>query len=133
MVCIHCGAKTHVFNSRLQHRKNQIWRRRQCSKCEAIFTTEETPHYGSIWIVQKPNDGLEPFSRDKLLLSLYKSCQHRSTALVDAAELVDTIIRRVSEQVENGRIWYGSIAQVTIVILRRFDKAASVHYQANHE
>jgi transcriptional repressor NrdR len=133
MVCVHCGAKTHVFNSRLQRRNNHVWRRRQCVKCGAVFTTQEVAQYGGSWTVQDASGAFRPFSRDKLLLSLYKSCQHRSKALEDAAELTDTVIRRLSALAENGRLWSGTISQVVSVTLTRFDKAAGVHYQAFHQ
>ena len=133
MVCLHCGAKTHVTNSRLQRRNQHIWRRRECLKCGAIFTTEESAVYGAAWTVQEHDGTYKPFSRDKLFMSLYKSCQHRETALADASDLADTIIRKLSGSVENGRLSARTIVQVAQVTLNRFDKAASVHYQAFHD
>jgi transcriptional regulator NrdR family protein len=75
----------------------------------------------------------EPFSRDKLLLSLYKSCEHRKDALSDAASLTDTVIKKLLTQVQNGVINRTHIIQVVQVALNRFDKAASVHYTAFHK
>jgi transcriptional regulator NrdR family protein len=132
MVCLHCGAKTHVSNSRLQKRSQRVWRRRHCINCGSTFTTEETALYGAAWRVQGQDDRLKPFSRDKLFLSLYKSCQHRPNALEDASDLADTVIRKLTEMVEDSRLWAGTISQVSLVALSRFDKAASVHYQAFH-
>jgi transcriptional repressor NrdR len=132
MVCLYCGAKTHVFNSRLQKRSQRVWRRRHCSSCGSTFTTEETALYSAAWRVQGQNGLLGPFSRDKLFLSLYKSCQHRPNPLDDASALADTIIKKLSQTVENGLLWAGTISQVSQVALSRFDKAASVHYQAFH-
>ena len=133
MVCIHCGEKTHVINSRAQKRHNQIWRRRQCFACGAVFTTSEAAKYEAAWTVHRPGGHLEPFSRDKLLLSLYASCKHRKTALNDASALVDTVIKKLSDQVRAGRVDAQAIAQTAQVALNRFDKAASVHYQAYHQ
>jgi transcriptional repressor NrdR len=133
MVCLHCGAKTHVSNSRLQRRSQRVWRRRQCLRCKAIFTTEESALYEAAWTVQGHDSAFKPFSRDKLFLSLYKSCQHRSSALQDAADLVDTIIKKLAGGVEDGRLWSGTISQTALVALSRFDKAASVHYRAFHQ
>ena len=132
MVCIHCGSKTNVLNSRLQHRNNQVWRRRQCNNCGAIFTTEESALYSASWRVQDSKGRLKPFSRDKLLLSLYNSCGHRSTALNDASGLSDTVIKRLLAQTDNGLLNKKTIAEVSLVVLNRFDKSASVHYLANH-
>lgn len=132
MVCIHCSAKTHVINSRVQQRRNQVWRRRQCWDCGATFTTEEAAHYKAAWQVLGVDGDLQPFSRDKLFLSLYKSCEHRKTALHDAGGLVETIVAKLGEYVSNGTLDSRHIVQVTQVALSRFDGAASVHYAAFH-
>jgi transcriptional regulator NrdR family protein len=88
MVCVYCGSETKVTNSRHQKRTNQVWRRRQCLKCTALFTTEEKTDHTSLWKVKKNNEEtLVAFSRDKLFLSIYKSCEHRLNALADAASL----------------------------------------------
>ncbi len=132
MVCVHCGGKTSVSNSRLQKRLNQVWRRRQCRACRAIFSTEETVEYGAVWRVKEGSGALEPFSRDKLFLSLYRSCQHRSSALSDAGGLADTVIAKVATQAKDGVVGAQAIKQIVQVALNRFDKAASTHYQAFH-
>src|SRR5271170_5351433 len=132
MVCVHCGQHTQVSNSRHQKRLNQVWRRRYCSQCGTLFTTQETPDYAAVWAVRGKTDGLRPFSRDKLFLSLYKSCQHRPTALSDAGGLADTIISKLPVHLVDGTVASSDIARVTEVALSRFDMAASVHYQAFH-
>jgi hypothetical protein len=67
------------------------------------------------------------------MISLYNSLGHRQTALKDAAALTDTVIKKLILQVESGKLWSGTIAQVAQVALNRFDKAASVYYQARHQ
>jgi transcriptional regulator NrdR family protein len=84
------------------------------------------------WLVQAKSGGLEPFSRDRLFLSLYTSCQHRSSALEDATALTTTVIGKLSLNMVDARISGQSIIQTAQVALNRFDKAASVHYQAFH-
>jgi transcriptional repressor NrdR len=131
MVCVYCGKNTEVVNSRLKRKNNQVWRRRHCPACGATFSTEETVQYELAWQVL---DGgrPQPFLRDKLFLSLYKSCEHRKTALSDAKGLTETIIRKLSAHLSDGTVSKGDIAQVAQVALNRFDKAASVHYDAHH-
>lgn len=133
MVCLHCGGETSVTNSRPQQRSNQVWRRRQCGKCGAIFTTTETARYGGSWAVRGKSGRLSPFSRDKLFLSLYKSCEHRKTVLNDADALADTVIKKLAGLVSDGTVESAAIAQVVQVALNRFDKAASSHYRAFHK
>ncbi|HEX7633150.1 MAG TPA: hypothetical protein VF401_02370 [Candidatus Saccharimonadales bacterium] len=132
MVCIHCGAETHVTNSRPQKRLNQVWRRRRCDDCGAIFTTEEVAQYTTSWAVLDTAGHIRAFNRDKLFLSIYGSLQHRATALADATALTDTVIKKLGNHVREGVIIGSHLAQTVQVALNRFDKAASVHYQAFH-
>lgn len=133
MVCIYCGQKTQVINSRTQHRSNQVWRRRKCLSCKSVFTTEEKADYSSHWLIKTQNNGLLPFSRDKLLVSLYESLKHRKTALKDASALADTIIKKLAGNMRDGVVEMKTIEQHALVALNRFDKAAAVHYQAFHK
>lgn len=131
MVCVHCGGKTGVINSRLQKRPNRVWRRRQCQVCAAVFSTLEGTRHELTWLVRR--DGrLLPFDRDKLFLSLYKSCEHRQAAVHDARELAETIIAKLPAYVAEGTLNSQDIGHVAQVALNRFDRAASVHYQAFH-
>jgi transcriptional regulator NrdR family protein len=133
MVCIHCSGKTQVVNSRSQLRVNSIWRRRKCLSCGIIFSTREEADRSSIWSVKDRTGQLEPFERDKLFLSLHKSCQHRISAVTDASGLTQSIIMKLNNYAENGIINAQAIIQVSQVALSRFDKASSVHYQAFHQ
>lgn len=132
MVCIHCGGKTHTNNSRPQKRSNQVWRRRQCLECGAVFTTEETADYAAAWRVRSKTGALEPFQRDKLFLSLYNACGHRSSAQSDASGLTDTVIAKLMTADLGGVISSTQISQIAQVALNRFDKAASSYYGVRH-
>jgi transcriptional repressor NrdR len=131
MVCIYCGSATNVTNSRHQKRSNQVWRRRQCSKCLSIFTTIEVAQYSNAWRVRH-GDKFNSFERDKLLLSLYKSCDHRSKAVEDASGICSSIVTKLESQSSNGIIEAASIAQTCLIALNRFDKTAAMRYQALH-
>ena len=131
MVCVHCRSDTQVINSRLQKKANQVWRRRKCGTCGAIFSSREVAQYELVWLVRS-NKALQPFNRDKLLLSVYASCQHRPSALSDASALTETVINKLLFNATAGVLEAAAIAQTVQVALNRFDKAASVHYQAFH-
>jgi transcriptional regulator NrdR family protein len=73
---------------------------------------------------------MHPFSRDKLLISLYGSLQHRRTAIHDADGLTATVISKLTPLARNGIIRSSDIVTVTQVALNRFDSVASVHYEA---
>jgi transcriptional regulator NrdR family protein len=132
MVCIQCGNKTSVINSRLQHRNNNVWRRRKCLSCNLIFTTLERANLESSWIVMNKSGGHAPFLEDKLLISIYLSCLHRETALTDARQLTDTVIKKLKTKTLNSRLDSKTIAQTAIVALNRFDSVSSSYYAARH-
>ena len=123
-----------VVNSRLQKRSNFVWRRRKCIKCKAIFTTEESPDYLTSWRIKGFNGKLSPFSRDKLFLSIYKSCEHRKSAVQDASLITDSVIKGlITDSSNDGVIEDHLIKRSVLVALNRFDKAASTHYLAFHK
>lgn len=75
---------------------------------------------------------LEPFNRDKLLLSLYKSLSHRKTALVDARQLQETVVSTLLPMLKDGIITSTSIVVCVQDILGRFDHAGAVYYKAHY-
>lgn len=132
MVCIYCGNSTQVINSRLQKRPNQVWRRRKCLQCGAVFTTNEAVSYESVWRVHTTSGKLVPFNTNVLLLSIYKSLEHRPTALRDAEALTATIMERMRVLSQNGLIERTRLVETAQIIVSRFDKAAGVSYAAFH-
>lgn len=131
MVCIYCSGVTKVTNSRLQKRANQIWRRRKCLECGAIFSTEEQAITDKSISFQKAGH-LEPFSREKLLLSVYEALRHRKTAISDATALCDTVWSKASLSITDGAIQRDDLVRVTADILKRFDTAGATAYLAFH-
>jgi len=130
MVCVYCGARTNVVNSRLRHKTNEVWRRRRCLQCQAIISTTESVEYHSAWQVKSDSTGLEPFSRDKLFLSLYSSMRHRISAIDDANSLATTIIGRLRPTVTRGIVRPGDIYAVASIVLSRFDSTSFNTYRA---
>lgn len=98
-----------------------------------IFTTGEVAQYEAVWLVLSADGTYSPFSMNKLLLSLLRSCQHRSSALKDAEALSETVIRKLQPKYIDGVISAHTITQVVQVALNRFDQAASVNYGAFHQ
>ncbi|CAN5187471.1 hypothetical protein BH09PAT3_BH09PAT3_5930 [soil metagenome] len=134
MVCYTCGGETQVINSRPQKRVNQVWRRRQCVLCDAVYSTTEAIDYTKSLLVKTGSQRqLIPFERDRLLLSLYNSLGHRPTALADAGGLCATIVAKLAPTASNGVVTSSRIVEVSLVALSRFDKLAAQHYQAFHK
>lgn len=131
MVCIYCSSRTQVTNSRHQKQLNRVWRRRQCLSCHAVFTTLEGVDTIQAFRVSKQKR-MEPFSRDKLLLSIHDSLRHRKTAATDATALTNTILSRLQNQLSDAVVAPEQIIQATLETLSNFDSAAASHYRAFH-
>jgi len=132
MICIYCGGKTRVANSRLQKRSNQTWRRRNCKACQGVFTTVEATDLLSSLLYEKGKTHIQPFSRDKLFISIYEACKHRKDAADAATALTTTIIGKLLPQIKNAALQRNDITSVTSEVLNRFDKVAGVQYGAYH-
>jgi transcriptional regulator NrdR family protein len=141
MVCIYCSEETQVVNSRLQRRSNQTWRRRRCLGCESVFTTLEGADYASsLSFRTSQNTGkigtsktsLCSFQRDILFVSILESCKHRKTATEDATALTGTVLGRLRPLMTGAIIDRDDVVTITLSVLKKFDRAAAVHYAAFH-
>lgn len=136
MVCIYCGQPTKVVNSRLQKKSNAIWRRRHCQSCSNIFTTRESADLsGALAVDSVKRNSYEVFSRDKLFISIYKSCGHRLDAVNDASAITETVIQKLLNSNDRKRALVAKtdIVNTTLTVLRRFDSVAAVTYGAYHQ
>ncbi len=135
MVCIYCGSKTEVTNSRSKARITSVWRRRQCKACVAQFSTSELPDFDTSLAV-KTNDGkLKPLNRDKLFLSLYQALGHRPDALKSATELTFTILGLLlrTHKPVDGTIEASMLAKTALNVLKRYDALSAHTYKAYHK
>jgi transcriptional regulator NrdR family protein len=131
MVCVYCGSATSVVNSRPQKRANQVWRRRKCQQCQAVFTSIEAIDATQALRLRRKMR-FEPFSRDALLLSIYDSLRHRSTATTDATALTTTVLNIVFPLASDAVLERDVLVEATGQILERFDAVAATHYRAFH-
>ena len=136
MTCIYCGNPTKVMNSRKTVRSNETWRRRVCTVCGAVFTTAETVDFTRTFMVEEQSGNLVPFLPEKLLISLYDSLRHRSTAITDAQALHKTVINQIVRvqhtEPRPGVVQAATIKRCALRSLQRFDSAAATHYTAYH-
>lgn len=132
MVCIYCGGKTQIVNSRGSAKKSSVWRRRQCLECENIVTTREQIDLGEALRVQHSSGHLEPFQRDKLFVSVLSSLSHRKTAQSDATALTYTIIEHLLSSGSNGVIEIKSIVNISLRVISSFDPASGVYYRSHY-
>jgi len=131
MVCTYCGQPTKVTNSRLQKRNNQVWRRRQCTKCHSVFTTHEAVDLKTTVSVDK-NGQTEPFLPDLLYTEVLLALQDRKDCYTASRELTDTIIRQLLVQLESPVLTPVQISKVAVEVLRRFNKRAALRYTVEH-
>lgn len=131
MVCPYCGSDTQVTNSRRQKKANQVWRRRVCKTCGAIFTTLEGIDTSQA-LMYTHHKHSEPFSRDTLLLSIYDSLKHRKTATKDATALTATVMSHLYPLIHDASLSRDTVTEVTAATLERFDPIAATHYRAFH-
>ena len=129
MVCIYCGSKTKVTNSRPQVRLGQTWRRRECISCHAVFTSLEQVALSDVLRVKKRSGTIEHFERDKLFISIYRSIDHLPDAIKLSRELSDTILGKLfSKKPMSPIIESSTIAKLTANTLKAYNAAASVRY-----
>lgn len=132
MVCIYCGFSTQVINSRQQKRLNQVWRRRRCLQCGAVFTSHEAVDLGASVTISSDSRSLTPFNQNALLISIYDCCRHRATAASDAQALLQTILSQLRPQIADGVLRRDAITATTYQVLSRFDIPAATMYKAYH-
>ncbi len=132
MNCIYCAGDTSVVNSRPQKRTNSVWRRRECKDCGVIFTSNEHIDLSGV-IVVRNNRHSEPFSRDKLFISIHDSLKHRKAPLTDAQALTDTVIKHMLTVRIEPEVSVGILSNYCHQVLEKFDRAAASHYAAFHD
>ncbi|HET9722008.1 MAG TPA: hypothetical protein VFP32_03190 [Candidatus Saccharimonadales bacterium] len=131
MICLYCGGDTKVTNSRLQKRNNQVWRRRSCLKCGAVFTTHESVELESALSVEK-SGRFEPFLPDLLLDELISAMRHRKDVYTASGEVMGTIVRRLLALPQKPRFSSQDITRTTSEVLKHFDRRAYLRYIADH-
>jgi transcriptional repressor NrdR len=130
MVCLYCSGKTHVFNSRRQARNNNVWRRRRCLSCGAVFTSVEAPDLTSSLSVNRLG-AYEPFQQDLLYSELLIALKGHKDRYIAARELSNSIMRNLIKD-EGAAFTPRQISQAVSKVLRRFDKQAYQRYAAEH-
>jgi transcriptional regulator NrdR family protein len=97
-----------------------------------MFSTREKPDLSLSLTVKKEAGEIEPFSEDKLFMSVYKCLTHRKDVLEASRALSDTVTRLLLPR-KSGTIDSPEIKTVLLKVLRRFDRAAYTYYVAHHK
>lgn len=132
MVCPYCSGRTKVVNSRRQKRNNNVWRRRHCSGCSAVFTSIESPNLSSTLIVNQ-NGTYKPFLTDLLYTEILLTISDRKDCYIAARELTNSVIQFLLRSPQKPVFTPTDINQAVAGVLKRFSKRAWQRYSAEHE
>lgn len=129
MVCIYCGSKTKIINSRQIAKSGQIWRRHRCQECHATFTTTEDYQLNNALLVEHSNQQTEPFIKEKLFISIHQAIDHLKNNEETANYLTQTVINRLFKSKPLKPILTTKNIYITVVyVLRRYDAASAIRY-----
>lgn len=134
MICINCFyIDTAVINSRPHKKRASIWRRRKCSQCNTVFTTNEKPTLkDGKKVYRSDSTSPEPFSLSKLTLSIAAAFTHDPIkAAYDALWLAETVEETVITQYST--VSTDDIAATVHQTLKKFDELAAIQYAAKHQ
>ena len=127
MKCPFCKKPdSRVIDSRAADDGATIRRRRECSECGRRFTTYEVVEKLPLMVVKRDNRR-EPFSRDKLLTGIIRSCDKRDISMEQitnfVAESERTIRNRTEPEVPSEKI-----GEIVMERLKDFDEVAYIRF-----
>ncbi|MFO1458103.1 MAG: transcriptional regulator NrdR [Verrucomicrobiota bacterium] len=127
MRCPKCGGQDDkVIDSRASREGAVIRRRRECLSCEHRFTTYEEIEQQELLVVKR--DGRrEPYSKEKLLSGMTRSCQKRPVAGDVLASAADEITNELMERFDR-EVPAKEIGERVMRVLRRVDAVAYVRF-----
>ena len=127
MRCPKCGRqRDKVIDSRTIHTGAAIRRRRVCSACGHRYTTYEQIERANLMVLK--HDGrTEEFSHEKLIAGLQKACQKRPISHEAMEELLDRVVRQVTEKYEH-EVPADVIGRALMDELRKLDQVAYVRF-----
>jgi len=115
-----------VIDSRASREGATIRRRRECTACGYRFTTYEQIEHEELMVLKR--DGRrEEFSKEKLLSGIKKACQKRPIGLEQMEELLDRVVRQVTDKYEH-EVPADVIGRALMDELRKLDEVAYVRF-----
>jgi len=127
MKCPYCeGENIKVIDSRPTEENNAIRRRRECDDCGERFTTYETIESVPLIVVKKDKKR-EPFSQNKLLSGLVRSCHKRPVSIREIDELVNEIENILYNSTKK-EVQSSYIGELVMEKLKALDEVAYVRF-----
>ena len=115
-----------VIDSRAADEGTTIRRRRECSKCGRHFTTYEVVERLPLMVVKRDNRR-EPFSRDKLLTGIIRSCDKRDISMEQITNFVAEIEHEIRNRTEP-EVPSEKIGEIVMERLKDFDEVAYIRF-----
>ena len=127
MKCPYCSKiENKVIDSRLSKDGRTIRRRRECLDCARRFTTYERLEEILPMVVKK--DGRrEPFSRDKIIAGIKKSCQKRPVSITRIEDFVDSL-EVYFQELGKKEVESKEVGERVISSLKDWDEVAYVRF-----
>lgn len=126
MRCPYCShSESRVLETRTQ-KDGELRRRRQCSQCDARFSTIES-YYLQLPQVIKKDGRRETFSMEKLKKGIQLACRKRPVSVAQ----IDQIVRRLGQWAETApekELDAQHIGQQIILELKKIDSVAYVRF-----
>ena len=127
MSCPFCKQPdSRVIDSRAADEGTTIRRRRECSKCGRRFTTYEVVERLPLMVVKRDNRR-EPFSRDKLLTGIIRSCDKRDISMEQITNFVAEIEHEIRNRTEP-EVPSEKIGEIVMERLKDFDEVAYIRF-----
>ena len=115
-----------VIDSRAADEGTTIRRRRECSKCGRRFTTYEVVERLPLMVVKRDNRR-EPFSCDKLLTGIIRSCDKRDISMGQITNFVAEIEHEIRNRTEP-EVPSEKIGEIVMERLKDFDEVAYIRF-----
>lgn len=127
MKCPYCSfEESKVIDSRPTDEGERIRRRRECLNCQKRFTTYEVIESLPIIVIKKDKTR-EPFSREKLLNGIMRSCEKRPVSLETIEKVVDDIEASISNSLDR-EVSTHRIGELVMDHLKKIDEVAYVRF-----
>ena len=115
-----------VIDSRAADEGTTIRRRREGPACGRRFTTYEVVEKLPLMVVKRDNRR-EPFSRDKLLTGIIRSCDKRDISMEQITNFVAEIERDIRNRTEP-EVPSEKIGEIVMERLKDFDEVAYIRF-----
>ena len=134
MICINCSSPTKVTNSRPHKKTPSVWRRRQCTACQTVFTTMEMiADTAYTFRVIRSDGAAEDFSLPRLLLSISAAVSHRpAPASADEAYWLAQTVAQNIQATASDSVTLAALTEESLTVISNFDATAGLQYGARH-